>query len=490
MANWIEQALELLTHSLEIKSELINLDWKLDFSDKGSKFAMHLSAMANIDDGGYIVFGIHDSGEIVGVEPTDMKGIVEKVAQVAKNGLQPSVRFDYVTKVYKGKLLLFIRVFQQSDRPVSVSGKLEDSYTRSGPTTVRMDRAELRRVFSNSSDMSFEEQLLPEKYQGKFLPNILDFEFYRLKMLDESVTDLNTILHDMDQNGLIRLDASGVSVTNLGAITIAKNLKSIPALKLKTPRLIVYQNTQKESSTYDKEGGMGYAPGLIALVNHVASITRGPELIRGVESTYDVKYPIVILREVIANAIIHQDFSIEGSRVMIEIFEDRMEVTNPGSPLLETDKFINGLPRSRNDQLANLMRRFKLCEERGSGIDRTIIEIEANQLPPPKFESYDDHTRVTLYPFKPMSDYDQEEIIRACYQHACINQVSGRRTTNETIRERFNLSARDTTMASRFLSMTEQSGKIKKFNPNSSRKFTEYVPYWYSESNLDRGVTE
>ena len=68
---------------------------------------------------------------------------------------------------------------------------------------------------------------------------------------------------------------------------------------------------------------------------------------------------------------------------MIEIFSDRMEITNPGEPLIDTLRFIDAPPRSRNEDLAAMMRRMKICEEGGTGIDKVISEVEIYQLPPP-----------------------------------------------------------------------------------------------------------
>jgi predicted HTH transcriptional regulator len=54
--------------------------------------------------------------------------------------------------------------------------------------------------------------------------------------------------------------------------------------------------------------------------------------------------------------------------------EDRIEITNPGEPLVDPQRFVDSPPKSRNEVLASLMRRFRICEERGSGIDKVISE--------------------------------------------------------------------------------------------------------------------
>ncbi|MDC4222968.1 MAG: hypothetical protein MPW15_01640 [Candidatus Manganitrophus sp.] len=92
------------------------------------------------------------------------------------------------------------------------------------------------------------------------------------------------------------------------------------------------------------------------------------------------------VRELVANALIHQDFFVTGAGPTVEIFDDRIEITNPGEPLVEPQRFVDTPPRSRNEALASLMRRFRICEERGSGIDKVVFQIEFYQFPAPIFE--------------------------------------------------------------------------------------------------------
>ena len=96
--------------------------------------------------------------------------------------------------------------------------------------------------------------------------------------------------------------------------------------------------------------------------------------------------PPIAIREFVANALIHQDFYLGGSSPMIEIFGNRMEISNPGKPLIDIFRFIDHTPISRNEKLASLMRRMNICEERGCGVDRAITQCELYQLPAPDFQ--------------------------------------------------------------------------------------------------------
>ena len=115
---------------------------------------------------------------------------------------------------------------------------------------------------------------------------------------------------------------------------------------------------------------------------------------------------------------IHQDLSISGTGPVVEIFDNRIEITNAGIPLVNIDRIIDNPPKSRNEKLASLMRRLKMCEELGTGWDKIVIACEISQLPAPKIELFETSTRVTLYSELPYTNMSPEDKLRACYLHA------------------------------------------------------------------------
>lgn len=125
------------------------------------------------------------------------------------------------------------------------------------------------------------------------------------------------------------------------------------------------------------------------------------------------------------------------------------------------------------------MRRLNVCEERGSGIDKVVSAVEAAQLPAPEFLVTESHTRVVLFAYKTLRDMSREDRVRACYQHAGLEHVSGRQMTNTTLRDRLGIAAKNYAIASRIIADTIDAGLIKPFDPtNRSRKHARYVPFW------------
>ncbi len=178
------------------------------------------------------------------------------------------------------------------------------------------------------------------------------------------------------------------------------------------------------------------------------------------------------------NALIHQDFFVTGAGPMVEIFEDRIEITNPGEPLVDTERFVDTPPRSRNEALASLMRRFRICEERGSGIDKVVSQVEMFQLPAPLFEVPSGFTRTVLFAHRPFSEMDQADRVRACYLHACLKYVLRDFLTNTSLRIRFGIKARNRSMISRVIRDALQAQVIAPHDPAAAPKMMKYVPWW------------
>jgi predicted HTH transcriptional regulator len=175
---------------------------------------------------------------------------------------------------------------------------------------------------------------------------------------------------------------------------------------------------------------------------------------------------------------IHQDMFMRGTGPMIEIFRSRIEITNPGAPLIEKDRFVDHPPVSRNEKMAGFLRQVGIGEERGFGFDQIVLETELHQLPAPEIVVYDTHTRVVLFAHKSFSQMSRTERHRACYLHACIKRVLGEDMTNSSLRERFAIDAKNSSMVSRLLRDTCEAGLIKLSDDSIADKSRKYLPFW------------
>jgi predicted HTH transcriptional regulator len=131
----------------------------------------------------------------------------------------------------------------------------------------------------------------------------------------------------------------------------------------------------------DLTGQKGYAAGFEALIDYIDGLLPASEEIAAALRTTTHAYPKKVIREIVGNAIVHQDLTEKGTGITVEIYEDRIEVTNPGLPILPVDRFIDE-NQSRNERFADALRQLNICEERGHGMDAVVTEIEVHQLPP------------------------------------------------------------------------------------------------------------
>ena len=487
MKIWMNKAVALLDRSLgKVKQELNELDWKEDLSPNNKKLSQHLSAFANHPGGGFLVFGVADkTGEIKGVNQIKADNIVERLSSLCRDAVNPLVRLDHTVEDYQEKSLLFIKIEESAIKPVQIAGKgktLEDCFIRSGGTTRKASRQEIGGLMLNSKTPVFEELHASKlKSQVEVLTALNYGSIY--KLLGKPIpTNFNEIIYWLSQEKMIvNIEEQGHYITNFGALAAANNLNDFDGLARKAIRVIKYSGNNKVGESIEFPGSKGYAIGFESLIQFVKSQLPGSEVIKQALRAETAVYPEIALRELIANMLIHQDFTIRGSGPMIEIFEDRIEFTNPGRllPSKEIDRLIRTTPESRNEILAQAFRRYNICEERGSGLEKTVIAIELYGLPPLKFEETENSFKTIISAPKSFADMSDKERIDACYQHAIIQYYGKGGMNNASLRKRFGMHDKQASQISRLIKEAIARGIIKSKDPESeSKKFTMYVPYW------------
>jgi len=334
----------------------------------------------------------------------------------------------------------------------------------------------LWRIFDR---VPFEELKAVERLAGNDVLALLDYPSY-FDLLGTPLLDgAEKILQRLAEDRMIVVNvAGGWDITNLGAILFAKSLDQFKGLGRKAIRVIVYEGKGRLQTLREQTGRKGYATGFEGLIEFLNALLPRNEVIGKALRKEVPMYPEPAVRELVANALIHQDFSVTGSGPMIEVFDDRMEITNPGLPLVKTERFLDTPPRSRNELLASFMRRVGICEERGSGVDKVVFETEFFQLPAPSFEAPEASTRAVLFAHKALNDMDSADRIRACYLHACLRFVERNPMTNSSLRDRFGIEEHNSAIASRIIRETIEDDLIKPYDPDQGKKYAKYVPFW------------
>lgn len=482
--DWINRAYALLTASLgPPPHELNELDWKIDVSAKGSRVAEHMAAFANLPGGGHFAFGIADDGQVVGFEGERIEEVVTRLANIGRTALEPMLAIDHVVIEYAERPVLIVQIPESSTKPVHAKGKsIDETFIRSGGTTRRASRQEVGNLLLNSRTPRWEELHASPLMSCAEVRSALDFHSI-FEALERPVPkDEDELWRWAVAEGfVVGSQQEGMYVTNLGAISLARRLDAFPSLSRKAPRVVVYNGTDKTELKLEREGAKGYAVGFKGLLDFIMSQLPQSEVIEKAFRVKKTVYPELALRELVANALIHQDFTIPGTGPLVEIYSDRIAITNPGNllPSKRLDRLIGSQPESRNESLARAYRRYKICEELGSGLIKAGIQAEMWGLPPIRFDSGDNYFRVTLFSPRTYAAMSSAERLAACYQHAVLRHVANDTMTNKSLRERLKVAEKNRSMISALIQQAVDKHLIKPADPeNTSRKFTEYVPMW------------
>lgn len=483
--DWISRAKALLDSCLSpVANEVNELDWKSSLSSNRQRLTEHLISFANYPGGGFLVFGIRDSdANLEGMVQLQVSETVNLIANLARDTIEPPIAIDHAVVDYNGVNLLFIAVPESQIRPVHRHGKsIEECWIRSGGTTRKASRQEVATLMMGSRTARWEELRASDEFSVEEVIKKFDLSTLaklRERPIPEKSPDLVTW---MLAEKLVVAHADGFYVTNFGAVAAANNLEEFKDLSRKRIRVIRYRGRSKADTTIDEmEGRRGYAVGFEGLINYLKRVLPHSEVIQESLRTEVSVYPEIALRELIANALIHQDFSITGTGPMIDIFDDRIEFTNPGSllPTKKLDRLIGTTPESRNEILASAFRQYRICEERGTGFQKVITAAELFGLPPVTFSVLENAFKVTIFAPKKFSDMSQTERIEAAYQHAVLKYFTNSALTNTSLRLRLRLADKQRAQISRLIKEATDSGRIKpKDTESKSSKFSEYLPYW------------
>jgi predicted HTH transcriptional regulator len=476
------QSIELLNDLVKSSKENEWIEFKLNFhSDEeiGERIsALSNGACINNQRFGYLVFGIEDSTHIIKgttFSARKHKKGNEELENWLATRLNPRIDFSIHEFDYDEKRHITMFVIPAAKtQPVEF---LHNSYIRIGSITRKLSNfPEKQAKIWKKETTPFEKDIAKDNLTGADISRYLSTETYFDLMKIPYPSAQTAVLDKFADEGLI-VKGKGYAITKLGALLFAKELSNFESIERKSVRVIVYKGKNKVYTEREQIGTKGYAICFEGIVNWINGQLPANEEIGKALRTESRMYPEIAIRELVANALIHQDLTEKGFP-MIEIFGDRIEISNPGAPLVTPERFIDAYI-SRNEKLADIMRRMGFCEEKGSGMDKVIFYNELYQLPPINIIVAEKRTQVTIYSYKTLNELDKKEKIRACYQHACLKYVSNEKMTNQSLRDRFKIEDHNYAIASRIIRDALIEGVIKEDDPDSkSRKFASYIPFW------------
>lgn len=445
----------------------------------------YISALANAAmlagrERAFIVFGVDDKTRVLvgtSVRLQDMRKGGENLANWLGRMIEPRLMLELIDFECEGLPFSIIAIEPSFDRPVRFAGI---EYFRIGENKKKLiDFPEHERaLWLATGRRKFEDAVaLSNQTEDEIFAKLDISVIFELKAVPEPKNRAEVIRRMLEDRLLIDNMEGGYDITNLGAVLLARQIKAFPSIAGKTIRIIKYVGKDKSRSEFEQQVGEGYAVGFSGMMRFLMQrLPSEEQYIDGVRRQIPV-FPETAIREVIANALIHQDFTVTGAGPVVEIYEDRIEVTNAGNSLIDPDRLLDER-RSRNERLASTMRDFGLCEERGGGLDKTLFEIERRHLPSPEFLASNNSFCVVLFGPKSFNRMTRADKLRACYQHCVLRWVSRDFMSNASLRARFSLSDEEYQAVSVLISEAVKAGRIAPADPDQGKRNARYVPYW------------
>lgn len=441
------------------------------------------SALLTHNPAAYLIWGVKDvTKEIVGTN------FNPELAKASDKNNMPLI--TYLETFVDPKIILNWNKFNINDkavilltidvtgvnRPIKFKGK---AFIRSGSSKKSLaEFPEKERIIWQSFESSkFELEFAVTDLTLKQVQSILNIDFYKKRL---EIDDDSSAIASLIRDNIICPSLDKFNITNLGAYTLANDLSHFPALARRAIRITKYNgNHNFDNAVFDRSGNIGIAVSFNNIIKAIMSQMPFTE-----DYSNDIRedipmFPRIAIRELIANALVHQDFTVHGSRPFVEVYNNRIEISNPGTPLIEPGRFLDFKPKSRNDELANLLGKLHIVESRGTGIDKVVNALEENDLPAMEITTQESSTTVIKLnekkKFKNMSTTEKNQSI---YWNACLKYVEGLQIDNKSLRERFRLDKNSSTQISKALNNAQEANLIKPFDSNAGRKFIKYIPYW------------
>lgn len=437
-----------------------------------TKLMRYCVALAN-ESGGHLVLGVSDKRprQVVGTQAFQNRGeITARILEALR------MRVDVQELQHPDGRVL---VFAVPSRPAGTPLHHEGAYLiRAGEELAPMSPDQLKRIFAEGGPDWFDRPARAGA-DAEDVVALLDTQSYFDLMKLPFPTSRDGVLERLAQERLIERMPDGWNITNLAATLLAKRLDAFsPELARKAARVVVYEGTNKLTTRHDEPQPQGYAVGFERVVDFVHSSAPRNHFVEQALRDEVKMFPRQAIRELFANALVYQSFEATGQSVMVEMYADRLEVSNPGLPPIKVERFIDEF-RSRNERLAELMRRMRVCKEKGSGIDKVVHLAEVFQLPAPDFRTSETRTTAVLFAHQDFADMSKPDRIRACYQHCALKYVSNERMSNQSLRESFRLPESKAATASQVIGTTKDAGLIKTDESDTtSTRYARYLPFW------------
>ena len=386
---------------LVTSGEGYNAEFKVSVPSKVKELTEEVCAFANAA-GGVLLIGVNDQNQIVGVTIDNAK---RSAIQNSLSDITPQLPCSLTFVEVDGKNIGVIEVPSGENKPYVLSGAI---YVRIGPNSQKLTTAEQMRDFFQQADkIYFDEVSCPE-----FNPDsMVDNEFLQLFKTEAR---LGASVSDDQIFSNLKLQNNTSEFKNGAVLFFGKNPEAI--MDTAILRCVAYRGKDKRFIIDDKPYGG----------NLYAQFRQAMEWLRSkLNVAYDIEgqgsgprkeiweIPETVFKEAIINALSHRDYYDKGAKILIELFDDRVEISNPGG-------LVSAIPQaefgkrshSRNPLIFGLFARMHLVEQVGSGINRMNDLMKIAGLTNPAFNTDGMFTVILLRSAKTVEETVEETAVK------------------------------------------------------------------------------
>ena len=362
------------------------LEFKRDLSPP-ERFLRTVVAFANTS-GGTILVGIEDrSRHIRGV--TEPLALEERAVNLISDSIRPRLMPDLEIVSYRNRQLLAVRVYPSSTRPhyIARTGPDAGTYVRMGSTNRRADAQLIAEMQRFARGESFDERPMPA----------LDSEALDFRVASELFSSVRKLTRTNIATLRLLTTHQGRSVPTVGGLLLfgQDRLDHFPDAWIQAGR---FAGTDKAAIIDQAEFKMSLIQAIEEAIAFVEKHSLHGAVIGRLRRRERWSLPPAAVREAIVNAVAHADYSQQGAPIRVAIFDDRLEVENPGLlpfGLTLTD-LPHGISKLRNRVIGRVLHELGLVEQWGSGVPRMLAACRESGLSPPVWNEIGVRLRVTL----------------------------------------------------------------------------------------------
>ena len=338
--------------------------------------------------GGDLIIGLDDDNQVIGIDEDNIIKYEEIISSTIYDSCYPAIIPEIYSVRSQGKILLIVHFYPSNQKPhyIKSDGKIDGTYVRVGSSNRKATIEIIEELERQKRRIGFDSVVNYDiEYQGNIFKAFDNHIVTRLKQKPS--------LEVYNKLKLLKLERDKYFLTNLGILFSEMKNDYFPLVKIECAR---FKGTSTKAfldqATFDKDI-------ISSIEKSIDFVKRNIKLGATIGEVYREnrwEYPLLAIREAIINAVVHRDYSVIGSDIKIAIFDDMIEITNPGVFLIDKEKIGKGYSELRNVNLGDLFKKFKIIEQWGTGFEKIFKELK--EYPEIDFE-IDDESSFTQIKF-------------------------------------------------------------------------------------------